>query len=61
MHKGFLFTMMRSVIAAPVKFPSCAVNVEGWSDPQCETANEDRLGQDSPGPDITHLQDDIAL
>lgn len=40
-------------------FP-CKVNVEGWSEAQCETANEDKGGQDSPGPGVTHSQGDMA-
>lgn len=27
---------------------------------QCETANKDKQGQDSPGPGVTHSQGDMA-
>lgn len=43
------------------KKPSpCTVDVKGWSEAQCETANEDKRGQDSPGPNVTHSQGDMA-
>lgn len=38
----------------------CTVDVKGWSEAQCETANEDKQGQASPGPGITHSQGDMA-
>lgn len=38
----------------------CTVDVKGWSEAQCETANEDKQGQDSPGPGVTHSQGDMA-
>lgn len=35
-------------------------NVKDWSEAQCETANKDKQGQDSPGPGVTHSQGDMA-
>lgn len=47
--------------ATPAKTPSpCAAHVKGWSEAQCETTNEDKRGQDSPGPGVTHSQGDMA-
>ena len=36
------------------------MDVKGWSDAQCETGNEDKRGQDSLGPGVTHSQGDMA-
>ena len=36
------------------------MDVKGWSNAQCETGNEDKRGQDSLGPGVTHSQGDMA-
>lgn len=58
---SLLITTISGIVNAKKKKVSpCTVNVKGWSETQCETANEDKRGQESPGPGVTHSQDDMA-